>query len=169
MERTSMMLLLRKYFKFSLRWRPGWVNFLTEKNMVGVLFRNLKNLLKKWVTNNARQSLKAIKFRFSLSYSIKWLTLVKWSGLHKNYFLSVGWQIPLTRGVAGWFGHWDKHLAARDQTTGRYITGNHASMAIPTEMIRRLSVLYLFWDHICYSQRVVKPWSYNFSNMTFDI
>ena len=38
--------------------------FSSLKNMVGVLFCNLKNLLKKWVTNNARQSLKEIKFRF---------------------------------------------------------------------------------------------------------
>ena len=51
-------------------------------------------------------------------------------------------------GKAGWFGHRDNASAARGQQTGQYIDGKHVLVAIPPEMIRRLSVLLLFWDHI---------------------
>ena len=78
------------HFKFSLKWRSGWVIFLAEKYGWGH-FLQPEKYPEKWVSNNARQSLKKeIKFRFSLSYSIKWLSLVKRNGLHKNYFLSIG-------------------------------------------------------------------------------
>ena len=51
-------------------------------------------------------------------------------------------------GKAVWFGHRGNASAAGGQQTGRYMDGKHVLVAIPAEMIRTLSALLLFWDHI---------------------